>query len=190
LRLLPTLLLAIFDRQTPNVQVITDADNHIDHEARIDADRETQAREHEGDLVDAVAEGAGPAESEFGSEEGAEGVEDAVDQRQDEDVLVGEGGLGEMLLRDEEVSFARARLFLVRDGTYGGDHLADTVRVDEADEEGEWHEVVVQNSGVESEVGDNDGPAGEEGNKAEKGGVGILAALSAGGHDVLCAVSA
>jgi hypothetical protein len=89
--LLSILLLAILDCQAPNIQIIANADNHIDDETRVDSHGEAQACEHEGDLVDSVAEGAGPAEAELGTEERAEGVDDAVDQREDEDVLVGEG---------------------------------------------------------------------------------------------------
>jgi hypothetical protein len=64
--------------------------------------------------------------------------------------------------------------------------LADAVGIDEADVESERYQVVVQNLGVECEVGNDQGPAGEKRNKAEKGGVGVLTALSAGGHDILC----
>ena len=87
----------VLDGQAPDIQIVTDADDDVDDEARVHAEREPQTREHEGDLVDAVAERAGPADTEAGLQHRPQGVEHAVDERQDEDVLVREGGFGEVL---------------------------------------------------------------------------------------------
>nr|POE90172.1 hypothetical protein CFP56_20639 [Quercus suber] len=153
----------MLDAQAPDVEKVADGDDHIDDEAAVHADGEAEAREREGDLVDAVAERAGPADAEAGLQDGAEGVEDAVDEGQDEDVLVGEGGLGEV----------------------GGDHLADAVGVDEADVEDEGDEVVVQDDGLQGEVGDDEHPGGDERDEAEESLVGVFAAGAPGLEHVL-----
>jgi hypothetical protein len=68
--------------------------------------------------------------------------------------------------------------------TYGGDHLAYAVCVDQADVESEGDQVVVEDAGLEREVGCDEGPGGEEWDEAEEGGVGVFAAFATRGHDV------
>jgi hypothetical protein len=148
----------VLDSQAPNVQVVADADNHIHHKAAIDTDRQSQAREHERNLVDAVAQSAGPAEADASLEDRTQRVDDAEQERQDEDVLVGELG------------FRQVR----------GDHLPDGVGVDEADEEDKGHEVGVQDLRVQGQVGDDEGPGAEQGGEAEQGVVWGFAAFAAG----------
>ena len=75
-----------------------------------------------------------------------------------------------------------------RGHTYGGDHLADAVRVDQADIEHEGHQVEVENVRLQSQVRGDQGPADEERQKADESLVGGFATLAASGHDVEGAV--
>lgn len=59
------------------------------------------------------------------------------------------------------------------------DHLPDRVSVDEASEEDEGHEMVVEDFGVEPEVGWDQGPCDKKGDQAEEGAAGFVAALAA-----------
>lgn len=71
----------------------------------------------------------------------------------------------------------------------GGDHLTDTVGVYKAGEEDEWHEVLVQDHGVECQIGGDERPGYEEGDKAEEGDARFLAASPADFDDVKGTVS-
>lgn len=82
----------MLDGQTPNVEVVTDGNNDIYDERAVDTDGAAQHQEHVGDLVDTVAQGAGPAKPRMSGlilQEGAEGVDDSVCQREDEYIGVG-----------------------------------------------------------------------------------------------------
>lgn len=82
----------MLDGQAPNVEVVTDCNNDIHDEGAVDTDCAAQHQEHVGDLVDTVAQGARPAEPRVSGlilQEGAEGVDDSVRQRENEYVGVG-----------------------------------------------------------------------------------------------------
>lgn len=103
----------VLDGQAPNVEVIADGDNDIDDEASVNTDSGSEHHEHESDLVDIATEGAGPAESEVLLEIGTDSIDDAKSERNAEDVGVRESQVDEM----------------------GGDHLSDTVGVDNTGKE-------------------------------------------------------
>jgi hypothetical protein len=156
----------VLNSQAPNVQVIADAHNHVHNKAAIHTNSQSQAREHERDLVHAIAQSAGPAEADARLQDGTERVDDAEQERQGDDVLVRELGFGQVRR----------------------DHLTDRVGVQEADEEDERHEVGVQDLRVQGQVGDDEGPGAGEGEQAEEGVVGSVAAGAAGFEDVLDAL--
>lgn len=62
-----------------------------------------------------------------------------------------------------------------------GDHLSDRVGVHETDKQDEWHEVLVQDLGVEPEVDDNESPGAEERSKSKER---IIRSVAAGTSDV------
>lgn len=124
--------------------------------------RESEAHKHEGDLIHIVSQGARPAKAEFLLQERAKGVGDAVDEGVDEDVAAREAGFGQV----------------------GDDDAADGVSVYEAGVEDEGDEVVVEDFGLEVEVGGDEDPGGGEGEEAEEGDAGTLATGAAGFHHV------
>lgn len=152
----------MLDSQAPDVQVIADANNDIHDKTAVDTHGQAQAREHERHLVDAVAQSAGPAEADAGFQDGTQRVNDAEQERQGQDVLVGELG------------FRQVRR----------DHLSNRVGVHEADEEDEGHEVRVKDLRVQGEVGDNESPGADEWAQAEEGVVRGVAAGASGFEDV------
>lgn len=159
-------LIRILDRQAPNVQVVADGPDDVDHEATVDADRQTETHEHVRNLIHIASERARPAEADPFLEPGSKGVGDAVDERVDEDVAAREAGLGE-----------------VRD-----DDAADRVRVDETGVEDERYEMLVEDDGLEVEVRGDQGPCGGEGEETEHSDTGAFVAATAGFHDVHSAV--
>lgn len=166
----------MLDRQAPNVQIITNTRDDIEHKAPMHTNTHAQTQKHKRNLVHAVhAQRARPPQRsqpnppQLVLQKRTHGVDDAPQQRQDQDVV-------------EDV----------REGIFNqvrGDHLADGVGVDEADVEGERDEMVPQDDGVEREVERDEGPGDEEGNEAPEGVVvAVLAvdgAIAAGGEDVL-----
>ena len=157
----------VLDGQAPDVEVVADGGDDADDEAAVDPDREAEAQEHERDLVEAVAQRARPAEADAATEPGAGAVEHAVEERQEHYVVV-----GELLLEH------------VRE-----DDLRDRLRVEQADEENEGDEVVVQDRRLQVEVGGYQGPGVEEGEVAEEGAVRVLGARAACFYHVLGAGS-
>jgi len=158
---LPILILShirMLDCQAPDVQIIADTHDHIHHKAPVYAYSETQAREHEADLVSPVAQNTRPQSEPLPEQS----VGDGEREREDEDVLVGKGGFGQVC-RDD---------------------LTDRVCVDEADEDDERDQVGVQDLRVKGQVGGDGGPGCEERDQAQESGVGLLAALAAGIEDV------
>lgn len=82
----------MLDGQAPDIEVVTDCNNDIHDERAVDTDGAAQHQEHVGDLIDTVAQGAGPAEPRVSGlilQEGTEGVDDSVGQRENEYVGVG-----------------------------------------------------------------------------------------------------
>ena len=152
----------VLDGQAPDVEVVADGDNDVDDEAAVHANRNAQQEKHVGDLVDTVTQDARPAEAGVLFEEGAQGVDDAEDERQAKHVEEGEGQLGEV----------------------GGDHAADAISIDDTGKEHEGNQVVVKNVGLQEEVRANHGPDAEEGNEAEQGAEGALATGTARADDV------
>lgn len=57
LAILLSLDIRVLNGQAPNVKVVANGDDDVDDEAAVDADGHTEKAEHEGDLVDAIAEG-------------------------------------------------------------------------------------------------------------------------------------
>jgi hypothetical protein len=152
----------VLDGQTPDVKVVANGNDDINDKAAVDTNGETQAREHEGDLVLSVTQGARPAESDMLGKEWAQTVNDAEEQRQDQHVGHGETRLGQM----------------------SSDHLTDRVGIDEANIKDKRHKVLAQNDGLKEEVGRNDSPGEEEGSQTVESDDGVLFALPAGSHDV------
>jgi hypothetical protein len=152
----------VLDGQAPDVKVIADGDNDIDDEASVHTDSGSEHHEHEGDLVDIATKSAGPAESEVLLEIWADAVNDTEGERDAEDVGVGKSEVDEM----------------------GGDHLAYAVGVDNTGKEREGDEMVVEDSGLEPEVGDDEGPDAEEGDETEHGAAGAVAVGAAGADDI------
>jgi len=99
----------------------------------------------------------------MGLEKRAQTIDDAEEQREAQNVEVGE-------LEEDEMS---------------RNHLPNRVRVNDASEHGKGHEVVRPNGGLEIEVGNDEGPDGEEGEEAEEGAAGFVAAGATGADDVL-----
>ena len=133
IRDLPRLVLAVLalnprvlDGQAPNVKVVANGDNDIDHKAAVHARRQAKHAKHVSNLVDVITESAGPAEPVDRGvllNDGADRVNDTKRERHDHNVPVGEVELDQV----------------------GRDHLADAVRVDETAEDREGNQVVVQN---------------------------------------------
>lgn len=160
LRLLGVLLdvdVRVLDGQAPDVEVVADGDDDVNNEATVDAQRGAEHEEDKGHLVDVITERAGPAEADVLDQVRAERVDDAERERQTENVPVGEGQLHKV----------------------GGDHLADAVGVDEAGEQGKGYEVVVQDVGLQVQIGNDEGPDAEEGDQAEQRVAGALTAGAA-----------
>lgn len=75
------LRLGILDRQAPDIEVVADRNNDIQHETSMNTDRESETGEHECDLVDLIPESAWPAESNLVLQNGSEGVQHSIDER-------------------------------------------------------------------------------------------------------------
>ena len=155
----------MLDRQAPDVEVVADCQDDIYDERTVNADAETEAKEHESHLVDVVTESRWPADHAAGNvleQVGADTVDDAKHHRQNEDVAVGEGRLCQM--RDND--------------------LSDGVGVDETDVEDKGDEMVLENGWLQIEVDWYYHPSAKEWQEAEKCLASALAALSARVHDV------
>lgn len=77
-------LIRMLNRQTPNIQVITNAKYHINHKAPINSNSQSQAAKHKRNLVDVVPQRARPPNDfEIFEEPGPNAVGDAEDQRED-----------------------------------------------------------------------------------------------------------
>ena len=113
-------------RQTPNVQVVTDCGDDIVYEAAVYAESEPDAEKHEGDLINVISKGTRPK-----SYYRTQAIRDCPSKRSDKDVLVRESIFDKM----------------------SGDHLANREGIDEASIKDEWDEVVVQDNGLQCEVG-------------------------------------
>ena len=107
----------MLDGQTPDVKVIANGNNDINDKAAVNTNRKSQAREHEGNLVLSITQSTWPTEASVLVQERTQTVDDAKDQRQDQDIGHGEGRLGQM----------------------SGDHLADRVSVDKTDVKDKRH---------------------------------------------------
>lgn len=83
---------------------------------------------------------------EFVLQPGSERVEDTVGKRKDENVRVGELELDEVC----------------------GDHLAYRVRVGQATEERKGHEMVLQDVGLQQQVGNDQSPGHKEGQQSDQ----------------------
>lgn len=139
----------VLDRQAPDVEVITDSNNDVDDKGPIHTNRHTKHEEHVRHLVHIVAQRAGPSEpraSELKLQPRAQRVEDTVGQRQHQDV-----GVGELQLHEVRRN-----------------HLPDRVGVDNAAEHGEGDQMVVQDVGLQQQVGDDQGPGDEERHQADE----------------------
>lgn len=156
----------MLDRQTPNIQIIADRPDDVNNEATMHTNRQAQAHEHKGDLVDVVAQSARPAKADVALQEGSEGVGHAVDERVDEDVAAREAGLGKV----------------------GDNHAADGVGVDETRVEDEWDQMLAEDHGLEEEVHGDEGPWSEKRKETVQGVAAPLASGTAGLHDVERAV--
>lgn len=143
----------VLDSKAPDIKVIADRDDNVHHKGPVHPRREPQHREQERNLVDPAAQDARPAEAGVREEVRAQAVDDAGEEREGEDVEVGEG----------------------EEGQVGGDDLADGVGVGYPGEERKGHDVGGEDRGLEVEVRDDEGPDGEEGREAGDGGPGLLA---------------
>lgn len=151
----------MLNSQAPYVEVITDCNDDIDDERAIDTDGAAQHEEHVRDLVDTVAKGAGPAKPRVPGlvlQQGAERVDDTVCQWEDEDIGIRIFKLDQMCCDDL---------------TYG-------IGVDQAAEEGEGDQMVVQDVGLQEQVGADQRPGDEEGRQADKSVTATVAARTAG----------
>lgn len=77
----------MLDRQTPNIQVITNRRDDVDDKTSVNAHAHAQTQEQKRHVVPA-RQRARPTQSERVLQKRAKAVEDAVDQRQDENVVV------------------------------------------------------------------------------------------------------
>lgn len=155
----------MLDCQAPDVKVVADGDDDIDDEASIDADCGTEHAEHEGDLVDTVAEGRGPTYAGNGAilqEDGANRINDTKGEWDHDDVPVREIELHEV----------------------SGNHLANAVGVDNAGEENEGHEMVVKNVGLQRKVEHHESPGNEEWGETDESITATVAASTARFDDV------
>lgn len=148
----------MLDGQAPNVEVVADGNDDVNDKAAVDANGHAEEAEHEGDLVDAVAEGRGPAEAKSGQQPGAERVDDAPGQGQGQDVCVGE-------LEVDQV---------------GRDDLPDRVGVDDAGKERKRNQVALPDVGLQEQIRQDAGPGAEEGEQADKGVAGAVALCATG----------
>lgn len=156
------LVVRVLDGQAPDVEIVANSDDDIDYKAAVDADGHAQHGEHEGDLVDVVAEGTRPTKAKALLQDWAERVAHAEADRDTENVPVGKVHL-------DQVS---------------RDHLADAVGVDESSKDDEGDKVVVEDSGLEVKVHEDEGPDGEEGAEAEESTAGTVAPSAASADDV------
>ena len=152
----------MLDSQAPDVQVVADADNDVNNKASVDTKCQTKAGEHEGNLVDAITQSAGPSETDACLENGTQSVDDAEEQRECEHVLVRELRLCQVC----------------------GDHLADGVGVHETNQQDEGNEVLVQDLRVKGEVSNDESPGAEERSQAQKRIIGSVATVTARLEDV------
>ncbi len=139
----------MLDRQAPDIQVIADRDDDINDEAAVYTNRQAEHAEHVGDLVHAVAEGAGlpePAHLRSFLQHRAKRVEDAEGHRDSEHVVVGEVELDEVRR----------------------DHLPHRVRVHDAGEDDERDQVVLQDVRLQPEVCYDEDPGEEERNETHE----------------------
>lgn len=149
LRLLSILLaldVGMLDGQAPDVEVIAYRNDDINYEAAVHPESGTQHKEHEGNLVHTIAESARPASTDMLEEDRTQRVEDAVGERQAEDVPVREAQLDEVRR----------------------DHLAHAVSVDDTCKHGKRHQVIAENVGLQVKIRDDHGPHGEEGDETEE----------------------
>lgn len=138
----------MFDGQAPDVEVIADGDDDVGDETAVNTDSETEAHENKGDLVCAISQCRRPAQSEVLLQHWSEAVDDAEEEGCDEDVGPGELGLCQV----------------------SRDHLTDRVCVDEASIEDKGNEMLVENNGLEVQVGGDKDPGREERDKTVERG--------------------
>lgn len=138
----------VFDGQTPDVEVITNRDDHVGDETAVNTNSKTEAHEYKGDLVCAVSQCRWPAQSKVLFQHWSKAVNDAEEEGRDEDVGPGELGF-------RQVSC---------------DHFTDRVCVDEASIEDEGDEMLVEDDGLEVQVGGDEDPGREERDKTVEGG--------------------
>lgn len=149
----------MLDGQAPDIEVVADGVDDVDDEAAVDADGEAQRAENERNLIDVGAERRRPPDHpQLLQKVRAHAVGYPERKRQRQHVVEGE-----------------SRLRQVRH-----DDLAYAVCVDEADEEHEWHEMVVEDHRLQVEVGRDECPCGEEGQEAEHGNAGAFASGATG----------
>lgn len=141
------LVMRVLNSQAPDVEVITDGNNDIHDKASVDTKSSAEHQENKGSLVHIVAKRARPAKAIVAQQDRANRIGNAKANQHAQDVPVGEAHLGEVC----------------------GNHLPDAVSVDEASEQGKGDQVVVEDVWLQIEVGNDQGPDGEEGNKAKKG---------------------
>jgi hypothetical protein len=136
-------LVRVLDRETPNVQIITDSPDDIHDETSMYTYCQSQAHEDKSDLVDIGAQGTWPSYANMLLKPWTKGVHDAVNERVDENITPREAGFCEM--RD--------------------DHATNRVRIDEASVEDERHQVVIEDNRLQVEVRRDQNPScakGEE----------------------------
>lgn len=154
--------MVVLDGQAPDVEVVANGNNDVDNEATIDT---KGGAKHEHDichLVGAVTQGTRPPETNVLPQNGTHGIGDTNHKQGTKHVVVREWLLEQMRR----------------------DHAADRVGVDEADENGEGNEVVVEDKGLQLQVGEHEEPDSKDGAEAEEGAARVLTAGAAGADDV------
>lgn len=141
------LVVRVLNGQAPNVEVVTDSNNDIHDKASVDTESSAEHQEKIGSLVHTIAKRAGPANAIVVQQDRANRIGNAKANQHAQNVPVGEAHLGEVC----------------------GNHLPDAVSIDEASEQGEGNQVVVEDVWLQIEVGNDQGPDGEKGSKAKKG---------------------
>lgn len=154
-------ILSVLDGQAPDIQILANVHDDINHKAAVHAQAQTQAQKHIRNDVLAFTEGRFPARHEVGGES----VDDAKDHGDEEDVGVRIRSMNEVRSNDE----------------------ADLVGRGNTDEEEEGNEMLEEN-GAEGKPEWDEGPRDEEREETGECGEDRALLLDAGAADINRAV--
>lgn len=80
----------MLNSQAPNVKIITDSNNNINHKASIDTNSHSQHAEEISNLVCSITKSRWPSKTDVVLQEWTDGIEDAIRKRDIENVVVWE----------------------------------------------------------------------------------------------------